>query len=262
MKKNLFILTEEEKNRILNLHISATKSQYLSEQDATTPASTTPESPTPTDTNQTPENKNQILTFNDRDYIYKKEGDKYFFRLQRNPASAKAQEFKKSGRFLDWTEAKGGSLDAIKKLNFQPENLTTKKPTQIQTNTTPQTDLTAKTTTGTTVGGGGEQQIINPMEDAKKSLPKIDTLDAVKSREVIAWSKTPQGQYVLKTPADQREAALDNLDRIRGDKETRRLKKEIRQALGMAADTLAGRVGSAIKGGVQGAKQGFRQQTT
>lgn len=253
MKKNLFILTEEEKNRILNMHISATKSQYLSEQDATTP----------TDTNQTPENKSQILTFNDRDYVYKKEGDKYFFRLQQNPVSARAQEFKKAGRFLDWTEAKGKALDVIKKLNFQPVNLTTKKSTQVQINTTPQTDLTAQTTKGTTVGGGGEQQqIINPMEDAKKLLPKIDTLDAVKSREVIAWSKTPQGQYILKTPADQREAALDNLDRIRGDKETRRLKKEIRQALGMAADTLSGRVGSAIKGGVQGAKQGFRQQTT
>ena len=31
--KNLFILSEEEKNRILNLHESATKRQYLSEQE-------------------------------------------------------------------------------------------------------------------------------------------------------------------------------------------------------------------------------------
>jgi hypothetical protein len=30
--KNLFIINEEEKNRILNLHETATKNQYLSEQ--------------------------------------------------------------------------------------------------------------------------------------------------------------------------------------------------------------------------------------
>jgi hypothetical protein len=30
----------------------------------------------------------------------------------------------------------------------------------------------------------------------------------------------------------------------------------------MAADTLAGKVGSAVTGGLQGIKQGFQQQTT
>jgi hypothetical protein len=34
--KNLFLLSEEEKNRILNLHILATKQQYLKEQNTTT----------------------------------------------------------------------------------------------------------------------------------------------------------------------------------------------------------------------------------
>jgi hypothetical protein len=55
---------------------------------------------------------------------------------------------------------------------------------------------------------------------------------------------------------------LDNLDRRKGDAKTRELKKEIRQALGMSADTLVGKVASSVRGGVQGLKQGFRQQVT
>lgn len=43
MKKNLFIINEDEKNRILNLHETATKNQYLFEQASTgtTTAATT-----------------------------------------------------------------------------------------------------------------------------------------------------------------------------------------------------------------------------
>ena len=50
---NRFILSEEEKERILTLHESATKRHYLSE---------------------------QVNTTHDRTYDYKKEGDKYFYR--------------------------------------------------------------------------------------------------------------------------------------------------------------------------------------
>jgi hypothetical protein len=52
--KNLFIINEEEKNRILNLHETATKNLYLSE---------------------------QIITNFDSKYDYKKESGDYFFKL-------------------------------------------------------------------------------------------------------------------------------------------------------------------------------------
>ena len=112
--------------------------------------------------------------------------------------------------------------------------------------TTPTTATTASTsgsTTGTTVatGAGGSP------------LPGLNNIQDKTLRDaVLAWSKTPAGQYVINTQPAGREAALDNLDRVRGDKETRRLKKEIRTALGMMADTGLGRFGQRIQGAVQG----------
>jgi hypothetical protein len=134
MKKNLFLITEEEKNRILGMHMKATKSQYLSEQaapvttDTTTvaPATTTaaaPAAPTAAPTAAAPES--QIMSSNDRDYAYKKEGDKYYFKLQPSPVSPSAQNFMKQGKFVDWTEATGKGLEAIKKLTFKPEAMQT-----------------------------------------------------------------------------------------------------------------------------------------
>jgi hypothetical protein len=120
MKKNLFLITEEEKNRILGMHLSATKSQYLSEQAAPVTTDTTTAAPATTGTEQS-----QVLTANDRDYAYKKEGNKYYFKLQPSPASPSAQNFQKQGKFVDWTEAKGKGLAAIQKLNFKPETMAT-----------------------------------------------------------------------------------------------------------------------------------------
>lgn len=263
MKKNLFVITESERERILGMHKRATASQYLSEQETVTTTTTTvaatAQAPAASGTEKP---QSQTLVMNDRDYGYKKEGDKYYFKLQPNPASAKAQEYKKAGKFLDWTEAKGAGLEAIKKLDFKPETLTLKDAGLENPLKQPSTVAQVQVTGATTGGGGEPKKIIDPIGDAKATMPKIDTLDPTVAREVIAWSKTPSGQYVLNSPADQREAALDNLDRRRGDQETRRLKKEIRQALGMAADTLAGKIGSAVRGGVQGIRQGFQQQTT
>lgn len=267
MKKNLFLITEDERERILGMHRKATSSHYLSEQADVTTTTTTVASSAPAggDAATGGTQAAQILTFNDRDYAYKKDGEKYFFKLQPNPVSATAKQYQASGKFSDWTEAKGKGLEAIKKLDFKPEtmDLLSVKDMKVTPSTT-QTTATSTATTQTdlaTTGGGGKQ-IIDPIGDAKATMPKIDTLNPTVAREVIAWSKTPSGQYVLNSPADQREAALDNLDRRRGDQETRRLKKEIRQALGMAADTLAGKIGSAVRGGVQGVRQGFQQQTT
>jgi len=47
MKKDLFKINEEDRNRILEMHITATKNKYLFEQGTPTPAPTTP-TPAPT----------------------------------------------------------------------------------------------------------------------------------------------------------------------------------------------------------------------
>jgi hypothetical protein len=153
MKKNLFLITEEEKNRILGMHMKANKSQYLSEQADPVTTNTTTVAPT-----------SQILSANDRDYAYKKEGDKYFFKLQANPASASAKQYKTSGKFLNWTEAKGKALEAIQKLNFKPETMATAsvantKVTKAseQTPTIPTTAQTAAPVKPLATGGGGDQ---------------------------------------------------------------------------------------------------------
>ena len=159
MKKNLFLITEDEKDRILGMHKKATAAQYLSEEDVTT-TTTTVAGSTPA-TAQKPEA--QVLTANDRDYAYKKEGDKYFFKLQPNPVSASAKQYKTSGKFLNWTEAKGKGLQAIQKLNFQPETMSTlaAKDTKVttaaaQTPTTPTTAQTATPVKPLATGGGSQ----------------------------------------------------------------------------------------------------------
>ena len=188
MTKNLFLITAEEKNRILGMHMKATKSQYLSEAGpfeddqipgANTPAGTTqPPAPaaaapaaaapaaaaptTATPTSAAPES--QIMTSNDRDYAYKKEGDKYYFKLQPSPASSSAQNFMKQGKFVDWTEAKGKGLEAIKKLSFKPDTMETLSAKDVKiTPTTPQTLVTTSQTAAPVnplVAGGGGQKTV------------------------------------------------------------------------------------------------------
>lgn len=100
--KNLLNLTESEKSRILNLHKSAIKKEFLFEQRMDT------------------EGKNVEMYNNDKDYDYKKENDKYFFKLKATPKSEKAKALLAQKKFINWTEAKNKiALDAIKKLPFQ-----------------------------------------------------------------------------------------------------------------------------------------------
>ena len=75
-----FIINEGEKNRILNLHESATKRQYLPEQAKIL-------------------QNEKIVTNHDKTYDYKKSGEEYFYKLK-NAA--------------DWTKASGKGLEAIK----------------------------------------------------------------------------------------------------------------------------------------------------
>lgn len=277
MKKNIFTISESERERILGMHLSATSRQYLSEAGpyeddqipgTTTQAGTTPPAPAaapttpapaaaPTTATSTAPAPNEVKTLNDRDYEYKKDGERYFFKLKSNPASPKAKQFQSQKKYISWTEAKSGSAsyNAIKGLDWSKAEASLSVNKANTLTPEPSTKSGVDSISG---GGGSKPEIINPMADAKKTLPQIDKVDPVKAREVIAWSKTPAGQYVLKTPADKRESALDNLDRVRGDKTTRNLKKEIRMALGMSADSGVARLGQKIQGAVQGAKQGFK----
>jgi hypothetical protein len=100
--KNKLFLTESERNRILGLHKVAIKKEFLFEQrmDA--------------------EGKNVEMYNNDKDYDYKKEGDKYYFKLKATPKSDKAKALLAQKKYVNWTEAKPGpGLDAIKTLPFQ-----------------------------------------------------------------------------------------------------------------------------------------------
>jgi hypothetical protein len=137
MKRRL-IISEEEKNRILNLHETRKNKEWnlIGEQvtgnpgipvvGATpevssvtnTPTQAAPTTPTtPSNTPQKPNNENGVYN-NDKDYDYKKEGDKYFFKLKENPVSDKAQAHKKQNKYINWTEATGIALTAIAKLPF------------------------------------------------------------------------------------------------------------------------------------------------
>ena len=164
MKKNLFLITEDERDRILGMHKKATASQYLSEAgplvDTDPLAGTETPAATTTPPTATPKPEPQILSANDRDYAYKKEGDKYFFKLQPNPVSASAQQYKTAGKFLDWTEAKGKGLAAIQKLNFKPETMDTlaAKDTKVTPSAaqTPATAQTAAPVKPLATGGGSQ----------------------------------------------------------------------------------------------------------
>jgi len=86
---NRFTLSESEKQRILTLHESAIKGQYLSEQSTTG---------TTNNTSGKTSNEN-IVTNHDRKYDYKKEGSNYFYKLKTTE---------------NWSKASGRPLEAIR----------------------------------------------------------------------------------------------------------------------------------------------------
>ena len=108
--KKLYFLDEEEKNRILNLHESATKRHYLGEQA----------------TNQT---NLPTITDNDKTYDYQKNGDTYFFKVKPNATDKRALKYKDG----NWHQGKGTAATAIKAL-FD------KKPNGTQTQVKPVTN--------------------------------------------------------------------------------------------------------------------------
>ena len=172
MKKNLFLITEEEKRRILGLHQSATKRGYLSEQEQTVqyykdqtgkviklvgnysaPLGSTPATPEEYDAQNKPVEGGggqgaKVITNNDKSYDYKEENGKYYY-------SKKGQN--------QWVEAKGdinnpkSPLGAIKNLKWDtatpmpsPDYLQRQNPQDKSALTTPGTQPTgASGVTGT-----------------------------------------------------------------------------------------------------------------
>ena len=108
--KKLYFLDEEEKNRILNLHESATKRQYLSEQIS----QGQPGDP----------------------YVYKLENGKYYFKGKEGTTNTKAQKYK------DWYEAKvPKAITAIKSLFDKNINVTQTDPNKAATQTDPNKEV-------------------------------------------------------------------------------------------------------------------------
>lgn len=116
--KNLFIISEEERKRILDIHESATKRQYLKEEVIT-------------------------ITDNDKNYDYQKNGETYFFKVKPTATDKRALKYKDG----NWHQATFGAIDAIKKL-FDKKPMGTQKQVQPQqkpvTPTTP-SDAAVKT---------------------------------------------------------------------------------------------------------------------
>ncbi len=128
-----------------------------------------------------------------------------------------------------------------------PRSTITKELNNIKTGDTTSKEVFGKTTVP-------NQQQLNKINDVFKNkefsiqicktrFPYIDSIeDKEVQKKVCSWGQSPAGKYLLSQPEDSREKVLDDLDKRNGDEETRKIKKEIRQALGMKADTLLGRM--------------------
>jgi hypothetical protein len=229
MKKNLFLITEEEKNRILGMHMKATKSQYLSEQAAPVTTNTTTVAPvttntttvapaTTTNTTAAPTAtapESQIMTSNDRDYAYKKEGDNYFFKLLPNPVSPKAQGYKQQGKFADWTAATGRAKDAIAKLTFKPETMQTLSAKDVKVE--PKAPQTLSTTAQTAAAAkplatGGGSQVAGQQVTAQTS-PQVS--QELKSAAQIR-QEFRQGKRDVRKLQRERDKLYNTYNRLSG----------------------------------------------
>jgi hypothetical protein len=307
MKKNLFVISESERERILGMHKDATRKQYLSEQtqyikDAAGKVSilqgpqvapqgstviTQQEYETALKTQQPPANQPVVAPATATPAApaapvvdFKSMG---FKDIRACKATPPYQVIPKAKMTLANAQKQWKGLNCNGSKNCQQGSaqfnielvsalcdgsftkLTATAPTApVTASTTATTATTTAATTATTTpqsvtGGGGTPQVaLGAIGEAQKLMPNIKNLDPQKQSEVATWAKSPAGKYILALPAEQREAGLDNLEKRRGDQTTRNLRKDIRTALGMAADTSFGRLGQGIQGAVQGYQQGVQ----
>ena len=168
------IISEEEKNRILNLHETRKNKEWnlIGEQvtgkpgtpvvGATPEASSVTNTPTqasPTKPSNTPQkpNNEELINGKDKDYDYKKVGDKYYFKIKENPYTDKLKTLVKQGKFKNWTPAtKPEAIKKISQLPFMPytgdgSEETFDAPVQtVGTTPTAATPTSATTTSATT----------------------------------------------------------------------------------------------------------------
>jgi len=176
--------------------------------------------------------------------------------------------------------AYGYLLEKLQKADGTAPTTPAPEAVKINDNCSPQQGQTTAQQGQTTTqqGGGGTETTAAPiakalttvqgaaagqMEACKAKFPNIGNIqDGNVVLRVCAWGDTADGQYILNLKPEQRETGMDLLEKRRNknNPETRALKKEIRTALGMAADTMLGRFGQRVKGAVQGAVQGYQQQ--
>lgn len=155
-------------------------------------------------------------------------------------------------------------MGKIKEIPLSPSDVITNKPEQQTTqNNTSDNQGLAKTL-------GIASTMV--MDACKTKFPNIDAFKGTNiAARICTWGDTPDGKYILGLKPEQREGGMDLLEK-RGNKnnpETRALKKEIRIALGMAADTKLGQFGAKVnqfgqrlQNAAQGAAQGFQQPPT
>ena len=244
--KSKFTLTESERNRILGLHKSAIKKEFLIEQtqyikDAAgkvsilqgpqvvpqgstaitqqeyetalktqnppanqpvaAPTTATPTTPTTATTPQSPTSETKVL--NDRDYTYKKEGDKYFFKLQTNPGSDVAKKFKTANKYVNWTEATGKGLDAIKKLNWGQSELMPIKSASSMKVQSPLSNTTLATGTNPTTATPTTPTTATPTTPTT-ATPTTPTT-ATPTTPTTATATTPEIAADLKTASEIRQ---------------------------------------------------------
>lgn len=173
--KNLFILSEEEKNRILNLHIESTKKHYLSEQS-------------------TPQTE-VLITKNDKAFDYKKVGDKYYFKGKENT--------KYGNQYKDWQEhpeERGRkAIEALFIKNPQGDTpvKTTPETKTVTSNTTSQPVVPSKETQSQ-----GVPQILSTPGEKSSSVTSTTTTTqptTTTNTSTTGQNENPNGEeYVMK----------------------------------------------------------------
>jgi hypothetical protein len=172
--KNLFIINEEEKNRILNLHETATKRQYLSEQSLDLGQQTQPVTTVPT-----LEDSGSIIKkgLGGDPYIYAKLGNDYYY--------AKGSD----GDYPNWVIASTPkAINSIKGKIYNekiPIVKTVKSPVKQTAKKQP-----VKSTTSKTTSSSNFKPKLNPTSVDRTSVGKGNRLGKVSTPTI----KTPENE--------------------------------------------------------------------
>jgi hypothetical protein len=215
--KQLYFLDEEEKNRILNLHESATKRHYLSEQIS----QGQPGDP----------------------YVYKLENGKYYFKGKEGTTNKDAQKYK------DWYEAKAPKAIAAIKNLFDKNINVTQTEVKSTTNTDPNKEVQDTTKQiqallkldQTGVMDSGLLQKINdklngkPQESPKSDVttqqrPKVEPVSQLTQQGVTTPEITTMSPEQLTAGLQQQQKAAEAAKTPPTNKEKRQEIRDLKKA--------------------------------